>query len=289
MQQKFYPIDKFFVEFVKNSEKYNMPQHYHNAYEIYLQVHGERYFFLDDICHILKPGDMYILRPFAIHYTESREFDYYERYVMNLSLDTLSFFLSENEQRLLSEKLESCIIHLNPAQMDTVLHEYKRIHELSAKNGFLAGKQLYTAAFQLLMHVKELAETTEVVPSQNVQSEIVSAIHYINKHYNEQISLDMVADMVHLSKYHFCRLFHSATGATFLDYIYNVRLSKVHKMLLETDLSINDIAIRCGFTSTAHLTRIFRRIYNISPRDFRKNAASASITPITASQAPQQY
>ncbi len=280
MQQKFYPIDKFFVEFIKNNEKYNMPQHYHNAYEIYLQVHGERYFFLDDICHILKPGDLYILRPFVIHYTESREFDYYERYVLNLSLDTLSFFLSENEQRLLSEKLDSCIIHLNPEQLNALLHEFNRIHSLSTKNGFLAGKQLYTAAFQLLMHVKELAEITESVTTENVQDEVVSAIHYINKHYNEQISLEEIAEMVHLSKYHFCRLFHAATGATFLDYIYNVRLAKVHKMLIETTLSINDIALKCGFTSTAHLTRTFKQVYNTSPREFRKTIAS---------QAPPQY
>lgn len=274
MQQTFYPIDNFFVEFIKNKEKYNMKtQHYHNAYEVYLQVYGERYFFLDDVCHILKPGDLYILKPYVIHYTESREFDYYERYVMNISLDSLSFLLSENEQRLLSEKLDSCIIRLNPEQMNSVLREFERIHTLSEKNGFLAEKQLYTSAFMLLMHVKELAEITESVTSQNVQSEIVSAIHYINKHYHEQISLEQISDMVHLSKYHFCRLFHNATGATFLDYIYNVRLSKVHKMLVETNLPINDIALRCGFTSTAHLTRIFKQVYNISPREFRKTIA----------------
>lgn len=276
MQQtstSFYPIDKFFIEFIRNKEKYNMKtQHYHNAYEIYLHVYGERYFFLDDICHILKPGDLYILRPFAIHYTESREFNYYERYVMNISLDTLSFMLSENELRLLSEKLDSCLIHLNNEQMSAVLREFEEVDALSAKNGFLAEKQLFSAAFRLLMHVKELTEITESVTSQNVQSEIVDAIHYINKNFREQITLDEVADLVHLSKYHFCRLFHSATGATFLEYLHNVRLAKVHKMLIETELPISDIAARTGFTSTAHLTRIFRQVYKVSPREFRKGS-----------------
>ena len=133
-QTSFYPIDKFFIEFIQNKEKYNMKfQHYHNAYEIYLHVYGERYFFLDDICHVLQPGDLYILPPFAVHYTESREVNYYERYVINFSLDALSFFLSENELKLLAEKINSTIIRLTPELMESIFNDFKRIDELSKK------------------------------------------------------------------------------------------------------------------------------------------------------------
>lgn len=270
-QTSFYPIDKFFIEFIQNKEKYNMKfQHYHNAYEIYLHIYGERYFFLDDICHVLQPGDLYILPPFAVHYTESREVNYYERYVINFSLDTLSFFLSENELKLLSKKISSAIIRLTPELTESILNDFKRIDELSKKSGFLAEKQLFAAVFQLLMRVKELADTTKPVISQNVQSEIADAIRHINKHYREQITLDEVADLVHLSKYHFCRLFHAATGATFLEYLHNIRLAQVHKMLIGTDLPLSEIAAKTGFTSTAQLTRIFKQVYDVAPRDFRK-------------------
>ena len=77
-----------------------------------------------------------------------------------------------------------------------------------------------------------------------------------------------------MSRYHFCRIFHSATGATFLEYLYNVRLAKAHQLLLGSDLSLNEISSRCGFSSTSHLARIFKNAYGIPPREFRKRAGS---------------
>ena len=81
-----------------------------------------------------------------------------------------------------------------------------------------------------------------------------------------------------MSRYHFCRIFHSATGATFLEYLYNVRLAKAHQLLLGSDLSLNEISSRCGFSSTSHLTRIFKNAYGIPPREFRKRAGQPSGT-----------
>ena len=70
----FFPFSEMYINHVKSSEKYDMKiQHYHDAYEIYLQADGERYLFLDDICYTLKQGDLVILKPFDIHYMESRD------------------------------------------------------------------------------------------------------------------------------------------------------------------------------------------------------------------------
>ena len=99
---------------------------------------------------------------------------------------------------------------------------------------------------------------------------LAEAIDYINNHYKEDINLDIITDVVHISKYHFSRLFHKATGATFLQYLYNVRLVNVHSLLAETNLNLNEIAIRTGFSSSAHLSRIFKQVYNVSPQKFRR-------------------
>ena len=94
----FFPFSEMYINHVKSSEKYDMKiQHYHDAYEIYLQADGERYLFLDDICYTLKQGDLVILKPFDIHYMESRDIDFYERYVLNFSSDMLSGILTKTE------------------------------------------------------------------------------------------------------------------------------------------------------------------------------------------------
>jgi len=271
LQKAFVPFDKFFIEYNHFNIKNNMKvQHYHDTYEIYLQISGERNLFLDNICYTLKRGDLVILNPFEIHLTQGRDIDYYERYVMNFSPENLAFFLTKEELKTLFMNFESCVIHLNKEHTETFHNYFKKADILSGKSGFLSEKLLYSVVFQLIMMIKELSEKSEVLENEHIQPEIVTAINYINKHYNESIDLNTCSNMVHLSRYHFSRIFHTATGATFLEYLYNVRLTKVHKMLLETDLALNKIADITGFSSTAHLSRIFRQVYDMSPKKFRK-------------------
>lgn len=134
----------------------------------------------------------------------------------------------------------------------------------------LSEKLALSSVFQLVSVIKDLSKNAEIITSQNTPPEIVMAIDYINNHYKEDINLDIITEVVHISKYHFSRLFHKATGATFLQYLYNVRLVNVHSLLAETNLNLNEIAIRTGFSSSAHLSRIFKQVYNVSPQKFRR-------------------
>lgn len=273
LQKSFLSFDEFHINYVKQQGKHNMPvQHYHDTYEFYLQTFGERYIFLDDICYTLKKGDLIIFKPFDLHYAESREVDYYERYVMNFHQQKLACLLSDNEIRILFDKLDSGVIHLNDEQFENIYNHYKKAEFYSNKTGFLSEKLLYSTVFQMIMMISEITEKAEKVSEQDVKPEIVKAILYMNKHFGETIELNMLSNLVGMSKYHFSRLFHNTTGATFLEYLYNVRLTKVHRMLIETNLTLNEIADKTGFSSTAHLSRTFRKAYHISPREFRKSS-----------------
>lgn len=267
----FFPFSEMYINHVKSSEKYDMKiQHYHDAYEIYLQADGERYLFLDDICYTLKQGDLVILKPFDIHYMESRDIDFYERYVLNFSSDMLSGIFTKTETDILFDNIKSCVFHLNDEQFTLILDYFKKIDAFSNRIGLLSEKLALSSVFQLVSVIKDLSKNAEIITSQNTPSEIVTAIDYINNHYKEDINLDIITEVVHISKYHFSRLFHKATGATFLQYLYNVRLVNVHSLLAETNLNLNEIAIRTGFSSSAHLSRIFKQVYNVSPQKFRR-------------------
>lgn len=267
----FFPFNRLFIDYIKNTQKNNMKsQHYHDAYEIYLQIEGERYLFLDDICYTLKKGDFVILNPFDIHYMESRDINYYERYVMNFHKESLLCILNESELNAMFSNIDTCVLHLDDEQAASVYSYLKQIDIFSKKTGFLSEKLVYSEVFQLLMMLKDISENARLITSQNTPPEIITAIDYINKNYYRDISLITIADTVHLSKYHFSRLFHNATGATFLEYLYNVRLTKVHKLLLDTKMSLQEVADKTGFSSSAHLSRIFKQAYNVSPREFRR-------------------
>lgn len=267
----FSPHDGVYIQHLKINQKHNMPvQHYHDGYEIYLQLDGKRYLFYDNICYTLERGDMAIFKPFDIHYAESREVDYYERYVLNFQEDVLDSILSESELHFLLEKINGCVIHLNEEQTTKLLEHFRRTEEYSKQNGFFAHKLLNTAVFQLILKVVEYTEGSFEVTGKQIEPNIIKALRYIDKHYTENISLDDIAETAHMSKFYFCRKFHSTTGATVLEYLNNVRLTKVHNLLLSTQMSIDEIAAATGFSSAVNLTRAFKKVYGNSPRDFRK-------------------
>ena len=158
--------------------------------------------------------------------------------------------------------------------------QLKLLRSFCINHGFLAEKTRQAGLLCLLSSLSDLLKEQQIAKqlsnAPNIQPEIIQAIHYMNQHYMEDLNLDTTALAVHMSKYHFCRMFHQATGATFLDYLYNIRLTKVHQLLLNSSLALSDIAQRTGFTSTTHLSRHFSAVYGMSPREFRTNHKNGS-------------
>ena len=267
----FSPHEGLYVQYLKRANKHNMPvQHYHDAYEIYLQLEGRRYVFFDNICHTLEPGDLMIFKPFDIHYAESREVDYYERYVLNFHQEDLKLILSDAEISMLFQKINSCVVHLTQEQKEVVYDFFKTIKDYSMQRGFLSEKLTYSAVMQFLMYITKCLNTKMEEKPNTILPQVRDALEYISKNYKEKIVLEELAETANMSKYHFCRTFHSVTGATAIEYITNVRLTKVHNLLLNTELGIEEIARETGFGAGTTLTRVFKKVYGMSPRDFRK-------------------
>ena len=267
----FSPHNDLYIQYLKNTEKHNMPVQYcHDMYEIYLQLGGRRYFFYDHTCYALERGDVAIIKPFDIHYGESRESDYYERYVINFNDEGLRPLLSSEELNMLRERLSPCVIHLTEEQTQEAYRLFRRADEYSARNGFLSKKLLCSAVLQVIMHITDCAGEFTVIKGKSADPQIVSALKYLNTNYKSGITLDDVAAAVNTSKYHLCRRFHDTTGATIFEYLNNLRLAKVHNMLINTDCTIDEIVKETGFSSSVNLTRAFKKLYGIPPTEFRK-------------------
>jgi YesN/AraC family two-component response regulator len=108
----------------------------------------------------------------------------------------------------------------------------------------------------------------EHIPSKN--SEIIKkAIRYISKNYANSLTLELVANQVHLNPTYFSTLFKQSTGSSFKEYLNMVRVEESKRLLSNTDYSLIDIAIATGFEDQSYFTKVFKRYTGLTPKQFR--------------------
>ncbi|MEL7145885.1 MAG: GyrI-like domain-containing protein [Bacteroidota bacterium] len=109
---------------------------------------------------------------------------------------------------------------------------------------------------------------------------INAALHYIEEHLADDLSLEKVAAKVYYSPFHFHRLFKHITGEPLNTYISRKRVEKCAiSLATKSSVPINEIGLQHGFTSNSSFTRAFKKYYGVSPSDFR-NASAGMISKI---------
>ena len=93
---------------------------------------------------------------------------------------------------------------------------------------------------------------------------------YLHAHYSEKITLRELAAHSHLSPGECSRFFHKATGMTLFSYLLQYRIRQSRRLLSETDLSIAQIALECGFSSQSYFTACFREQAGCTPNQYRR-------------------
>lgn len=99
---------------------------------------------------------------------------------------------------------------------------------------------------------------------------IKKALEYIDENFSGDISVSELADVLGLSYSRFYHLFKEVVGKSLTTYITGVRISKAQDMLLIPSLSIQEIAINCGFNSAAYFTKVFKDELSVTPKEYRE-------------------
>lgn len=95
------------------------------------------------------------------------------------------------------------------------------------------------------------------------------SIEYISEYFNTDFSLDKLAEIADMSKYHFIRVFKNTTGKTPYEYVLDIRIDKAKCLLAIKDMSILDVCLECGFNNLSHFTTLFKKKVGVTPSLFR--------------------
>ncbi len=101
------------------------------------------------------------------------------------------------------------------------------------------------------------------------EASLRTALDYVGDNLAEDLTLAEIAREVHMSPYHFSRMFKLSTGLSPHQYVMRQRIERAKALLMNTNLPVSVVAREVGFASPSHFAQQFRRLVGVSPRSFR--------------------
>ena len=99
---------------------------------------------------------------------------------------------------------------------------------------------------------------------------IYRTIQYLHNNYASKITLDDVANSVHISPTYLSRVFKREVGSSMVDFLNRIRIEKSKELLLDSQIRLIEVAMQCGFESQSYFNRMFKQICAMTPQQYRK-------------------
>lgn len=171
-------------------------------------------------------------------------------------------YLAQQIVSAIQEKSGSCLhFHDSPSFLNVFRQEYTALQ---------SGKhyEKYEASCFLYQFLTFLLRETEL-HGKPIVSTIEKGRQWLNQHYASPFSLSELCDRLHISLPHFSRQFHSRYGISPLAYLNHLRLECAITLLLNSTLSMKEIAGKCGFSDSNYFAKVFRKHVGMSPSEYR--------------------
>ncbi len=122
-------------------------------------------------------------------------------------------------------------------------------------------------------HDRQLLSTTIVDATlRNYDHERINTVHqFVRNRYQEKVTLAQIASEVHMSEEAFSRFFSKTMNKPFFTFLNEYRINATCQLLIETDRTVSDVAMACGFETLPFFYRLFAKFKKLSPKKYRDN------------------
>lgn len=259
---------------VQKQSQHTMPEmHYHDFYEIYIQDQGTRDHIVSNTFYKLNPKDVMLLKPNILHQSISPE-EHIRTIVYFTDTFLKRYFVSETIQKFLSIFKYNCISlsSENYYKISSIVKEMtKEEYDNPDNTIFIKLAELLTILHKNIRQYPPVSVESSVIDTnQDEDSTISPLISYVHENFLTLTNIDEIASTFYITPSHLCRTFKKLTGYTIVQYINILKIQKACGLLHDTQKSITDIALECGFNSTMYFCKTFKSVLNITPTDYRK-------------------
>ncbi len=244
--------------------------HTHNYAELFYIVGGDGQFRIEDKLYPVKANQLVIVNPNVLHTEVSYEAHPLEYIVLGIEGLELSVEKeADSRYRILDYRgtgdVLTCLRH--------ILQETQ-----AGQPGYEAICQAYMEILIVrLLRSTSFSVTSAVSPP--VSRQCASIRHYIDTHYKEPLTLDILAREAHVNKFYLAHAFKEEYGQSPISYLISRRIAESRYLLKETDMSLSQISQILGFSSASYFSQSFHRATGSSPMAYRKESRETARTP----------
>lgn len=252
--------------------------HVHRFYEVIFVVQGNNInYIIDTQRYQLQQGDMFFIPPGHIHHPllASENKQPYKRYVLWLEADffhrVCSVFPSVGYLFSKCEKKKDYLLRSRESEYLNLLEAFKSLCKEEKRQHYGWEAQTAINAYAIMNQLsRAYHDHSLTIVNPMPQTKFDTAITYINQNLDQQLTLESVAQHIYVSKSTLSHLFRDNLGISVYQYIQKKRLLKAKLLILEGE-SMSSICEKCGFADYPTFYRAFKKMYLISPNEYRKN------------------
>jgi len=263
--------------------------HTHTYYETLLLLEGSLVVQIGDTeTVILTAGDVIFIPPNVIHdtYLKPNETTVMRSIVVKFS--PMFLYPMETTQSDIDSLLMSPIYQKGyylfrrgeaaAESIDRIMRKILKEQNKKELGYELALRGLLTTLYIKLVRSCTVQTETVSETDREIDATCAQKLHqvltYISENYQYNISMQELADMCGMNYYHFSRFFKKITNRNFNEYLLEMRLNRAQKKLLQSDKSVSEIAMECGFEYVSYFIQKFKNKNGITPREYQKKYRS---------------
>lgn len=251
--------------------------HQHDFYELFLFLSGEVSYVVDDLKYRIYPGDILLINAGVTHYPLlNDERNIYNRMVLWIKKDFLDSLCTEETDLRSCFTSDSKIRLITPDV--TMYGKIKSAFDYLYQN---ANMDFYGKDIMLRSHLEQLLVLINGInmnfsilfQTDNMEKDLLidSVLNYISRNFQNDLSLDRIAERFYLNKSHLNRRFRKYTGITIYKFVIEKRLEYA-KVLIVRGIPITEVYKHCGFGDYCNFYRLFRHKFGISPKQYYTSA-----------------
>lgn len=284
-----YPVDLHFIKMSLQSMQI-VRWHWHEEMELIVIINGRVWIKTEDNSMLLTQGQGLFLNQNLLHSIRSYEEEdctlYSLRFHPCYLFESADTFLGQKYLKPVTESANLKHLILDPQNplCREMLESVRAIIEVNLKKSFgfeITVKGLLCCLWQLILNYITIQGESQDTPyiSGSDSRRIKSAIRYIEEHYTESLTLEEIADYIHISKSECCRCFKRTLGLTPFEYLMRYRIFEATRKIQQKEAvaeTISNLSFSVGFNSPSYFNKIFKKYLHCTPLEYKHNITAGN-------------